>query len=518
MLVPLSSHTAASFRLSRNIGAPLYLAATTVSEAAIEQTMTKEGAFCKWMAADFWEEVSDRPLQVTGTIPKYVHGNYVKNGPGAFTTSKRKYTHAFDGLAKLIKFDIHHGDTIAFSAKFIDSDWKRSMMDHDTIPPSITTGPASPAFDLPERLYAAMTSATLFDNTPVNVEQIGTSRYMAVTDAPVMNEFELQTLTAKGRWTFPPIGGMAGYPIFSTAHGKKHLGNGNNYNYFLSVGLDGIQAHMVRTNADGSTRTSLGKVSTRGKIPYVHDISLTENYAILCLYPLTLNPPTLLSGKGFLEELVFDPTESAKIHVFPLNGTGPIVSLETPAFFAYHHVNAYEKDDRTIILDMLAYENANMINGPHGFLYMDNMMTARGRSQQVRDAHIWRWKLDLMTPNMCVMPEKTNECTMELATVSPLVQGKSYRYAYGFTGFHQPGFMDWAIVKQDLEGNGNGFWYEEWSYPGEPVFVPDPSGKAEDDGVLLCSVYNSKLEEIFLLVLNASTMKEVARAYTGIGM
>ena len=496
--------------------------------------ISKEDAFCKWMSLESLEEISDRPLEVMGTIPNYVHGSYVKNGPAAFSTTDRKYTHIFDGLAKLLKFDIQQGTNVRFTCKFVDSKWKRAMLEKDYIPPSLTTGTTDPPFSFRQVLYAAITSAVLFDNTPVNVEYIA-SRYMTTTDAPVMNEFDLKTLTTKGRWRLPKIKNMPGFPLFSTAHGKRDPNNASiNYNYFLEVGFNGIHAHMVRTDGNG-TRTSIGKISTAGKIPYVHDISVTDHYAILCLYPLTVDPFTLLSGKGFMETLVFDSTRPTIIHVFALDGTtfGPIASFETPAFFAYHHVNAYEDSTNhtTIVLDILAYETASMINGPHAFLYMANMMTEQGRNHQERDATVWRWTLELMTQPIGgrITPEKLEMMDqdtglrygMELATVSPLVQGKPYRYCYGFTGFYrgQPGYLDWSIVKKDIHDTcQNKIWFEERCYPGESIFVPDPSGQAEDDGVLLNAVYDSKRGETFLLILNATTMKELGRAYSGIAM
>jgi len=77
--------------------------------------------------------------------------------------------------------------------------------------------------------------------------------------------------------------------------------------------------------------------------------------------------------------------------------------------------------------------------------------------------------------------------------------------------------MDWAIRKQDVEKNErHGVWFEDSMYPGEVSFVRDPSGSEEDDGVLLSTVFDSIRGENCLLVLDASNMKELARAYTGV--
>jgi torulene dioxygenase len=56
------------------------------------------------------------------------------------------------------------------------------------------------------------------------------------------------------------------------------------------------------------------------------------------------------------------------------------------------------------------------------------------------------------------------------------------------------------------------FWEQEGHTPGEPIFVADPEGEAEDDGVLLTVVLDGYVERSYMLVLDARTLKEVGRA------
>jgi torulene dioxygenase len=48
--------------------------------------------------------------------------------------------------------------------------------------------------------------------------------------------------------------------------------------------------------------------------------------------------------------------------------------------------------------------------------------------------------------------------------------------------------------------------------PGEPIFVPDPNGTEEDDGVILSIVLIGELAKSILIVLNAKDMTELGRA------
>jgi beta,beta-carotene 9',10'-dioxygenase len=75
----------------------------------------------------------------------------------------------------------------------------------------------------------------------------------------------------------------------------------------------------------------------------------------------------------------------------------------------------------------------------------------------------------------------------------------------------QGNFID-NLVKLDLERNAGSSWYEDGCYPGEPVFVATPRAANEDDGVLLSVVLDAKKATSFLLILDASSFREVARA------
>ena len=46
------------------------------------------------------------PLQVSGTIPSWLHGDYVRNGPGTFKSMK----HLFDGYGMIVKFSFKDGN------------------------------------------------------------------------------------------------------------------------------------------------------------------------------------------------------------------------------------------------------------------------------------------------------------------------------------------------------------------------------------------------------------------------
>ena len=108
------------------------------------------------------------------------------------------------------------------------------------------------------------------------------------------------------------------------------------------------------------------------------------------------------------------------------------------------------------------------------------------------------------------------EENIELPTVAPAVANKPYRYAYGVHAQKDKNrFISSlinSIIKVDVHDHTVKTWTRENHVPGEPIFVPRPDGVSEDDGVLLTVALNGEKGTSALVVLDAVTMKEVARA------
>ena len=68
------------------------------------------------------------------------------------------------------------------------------------------------------------------------------------------------------------------------------------------------------------------------------------------------------------------------------------------------------------------------------------------------------------------------------------------------------------IVKLDVTAGEAVEWRGEGCHPSEPLLVLRPGAGEEDDGVVLSVVLEPGKGESFLLVLDAKTLKEVARA------
>lgn len=113
---------------------------------------------------------------------------------------------------------------------------------------------------------------------------------------------------------------------------------------------------------------------------------------------------------------------------------------------------------------------------------------------------------------------------IDLPTVAPVVANKPYRFAYGIhSDAEDPkvsatSFAD-SIIKIDVTTGTSKVWKDGNHVPGEPIFVARPRTAAdgdgelgEDAGVLLTVALDASKGTSALVVIDAESMEEVARA------
>lgn len=70
----------------------------------VSKLCVQYAAHCNWGLLEL--QVERLPLKVTGSIPAWLHGDYIRNGPGTFKGMK----HLFDGYGMLVKFSFKDGN------------------------------------------------------------------------------------------------------------------------------------------------------------------------------------------------------------------------------------------------------------------------------------------------------------------------------------------------------------------------------------------------------------------------
>ena len=443
------------------------------------------------------QELSHVPLDVTGPLPTWLQGTLVRNGPGKFEVGQQHFRHWFDGLAMLHAFTIESGN-VQYTNKFIDSPSYRYAQAHQQI------GYSEFATDPCRSIFKRM--ATLFTpqfgiNTSVSVSKLA-ERFVAWTEMPLPIEFDPQSLRTVGLVNF------ADDLKLHTATPHPHLDPASGDTINVSLQFGATSSYMVYTMPPESGRRALVARLPVRKPAYMHSFALTESYVILAEYPLVVNPlRLLLSGKPFAENLHWQPEQGT--HFLVIRKTDGVVvgRYPCPAFFCFHHVNAFERDDE-LIVDLIAYPDADVIRA----LYLDVLREPcpEGRVQPPNELR--RYRVSLTSGQ--VSYEKLSDEWLELPRVNyERCHMRDYRFVYGIgLNKQRPDDFSNQLVKVDVEQRTARTWFVPDCYPGEPVFVAAPHAQAEDEGVVLSVVLDARESTSFLLVLDGRTFTEIARA------
>merc|ERR1712156_240830 len=94
--------------------------------------------------------------------------------------------------------------------------------------------------------------------------------------------------------------------------------------------------------------------------------------------------------------------------------------------------------------------------------------------------------------------------------VNPNYYGRHYCYAYG------QAIVDvrrqYLVKKNVCDSTEDKIWYKEEHYSGEPIFIANPNGTSEDDGVLLVIVLDGATQLSYLLLLDGQSFETLAEA------
>jgi beta,beta-carotene 9',10'-dioxygenase len=419
----------------------------------------------------------------------------VRNGPGTFQVGSSRYRHWFDGLAMLHRFTFNQG-RVSYANKFLESDSYRAARENGRISYSeFATDPCRSMFG---RVMAVF-SPQVTDSAKVSIDNIA-GRFMALAETPIQVEFDPETLRKVGVFQYE----KAATGQMTTVHPHHDPLNGDVFNVVTRYHMVS-HYNIYRVNESGQ-QDQVASLPVH-RPAYMHSFGMTENYIILTEFPLVVNPVHLLLWlKPYIENFRWQPERGTPFWVVNRH-TGELVGrYDADPFFAFHHVNAFEQDDNTLVIDINAYEDASILDS----WYLDTMEQGE---QPLPVGQLRRYTIPLqgsradyetIAPDCIELPRFDYE---RYNTRS------DYRYVYGVS--MQPDGPRWfydQLVKIDIEQRQSLTWAEPDCYPGEPIFVGRPGREAEDDGVLLSVVLNAARGNSFLLVLDAATLQEMARA------
>lgn len=441
------------------------------------------------------EECDDTRLAVEGTVPGWLRGRYLVNGPGGFEAGATPFDHWFDAFAMLrrLRFD---DDGIAYANRFVRSDDYTYAQTHG----GVRTTQVGTVADRPPwtRLRQALTGA-FPDNPSIGVVRHGDD-YLAVTETPWGLQVDPETLATTGRVDLTDgldCDVTLGHPHYDAAEDTF-------YNLGISYERAGRFTLFTRPGSGGAP-TPLTRLQF-GDAPYVHSFALTAEYAVVTVNPVGLNFPQLLAGTltgATFADAMEALDQPLRFVVLDRTTGAHVTTVAAPPAFVYHHANAYATDDE-LVVDLVAYPDADA--RPLTALTLANLR--RGADLPAGD--LVRYRLPLAGGT--ATRDRLQAGPVEFPTINyRAVNGQPYRYCY-LAATEGGASLPTALTKVDVETGPVRRWRDTGTHPGEAVFVPRPDGDSEDDGVLLSVVLDPDADRSLVVVLDAATLTERARA------
>ena len=428
---------------------------------------------------------------VRGAPPEWLQGELVRTCPAVFEASRWRASHWFDGLGMIYAFRLA-SSSVAFQSRLLESEAASEIASGPSRMASFGTATGRTLW---QRLIQPIQRIT--DNTNVNIVKMG-EELVALTEGDRQLRVDAHSLRALG--PVPYVRGELDGAI-AGAHPHFDFERDRVVNFATTFGASGVVSIYEHRGGERS-RKLVGSWRTR-RIPYTHSFGLTKSHAIIVAHPFVVEPLDMLwSNRGYIDHFAWRPQDGTRLIVMERE-SGALTEYETDPLFAFHTVNAFERDGETV-LDLLAYPNAGIMEE----MRVDRMVA------KLPDLRPSLLRLVMQPGRRRAEREKLSDAGFEFPSTNyRRVSGKDYRFVWGAAdGPQAEGGYASSVVKVDIRtGTSSAFSDGERIY-GEPIFVARPDSTDEDDGVLLSVGSSQHAESSALAIIDAKTMQLLASA------
>ncbi len=455
------------------------------------------------------EELNDYVLElVSGSLPEQLSGTLYKNGPGRLERSGQWVHHPFDGDGMITAVKIKNGK-ITFSNRFVQTEaWKEEEKAGKFIYRGVfgtqkSGGPLANAFDLRLKNIA---------NT--HVVQLG-NELLALWEAAgphALNPNNLETFGLSNLGgVLQPGEAFSAHPRFDPGHHGHHR--------MVTFGVKTGPQSTIRLMEFDNNGTSPSKlISDRKDIfkgfAFLHDFAITPNWAIFLQNAISFNPiPFLIGQKGAAQCLRSKQGDKGKFLLIPRDcgayaGQSPL-TFDAPQGFVFHHLNAWEKN-QNIIIESIYYKDFPSI-APHEDFRQINF-------DQIPEGQLKSCSINIPDKEIEVVQISPQCC--EFAMVNPRNQGLQSHYCWMAVAEQKTGNAPLqAIKKVNLSNRDECFWSAApRGFVSEPIMIPNPASKLEDEGWIIVLVWNSQRKATDLVILEASDLSERALVHLPIAI
>ncbi len=403
------------------------------------------------MCAPVEQEVTANDLAFTGTIPPELEGRWLRNGPnpiGEVADPTKHHWFSGDGMVHGLR--LQDGKAEWYRNRWVRADRVARALGEEP--------PAGPSFGDNRTDHGPNTNVGGFAGTTwAMVEGGGT---------PVELTYELDTI---GRNDFSGTlpAAFSAHPKYDPSTGELHA-----MTYCWPDLIDHVKYVVV--NGEGLVTKSVDIPVP--DMPMIHDISITDRYAVIFDTSVTVNFDVM--AKGINIPFGWNDDHPSRVGLLPRDGgtADDVIWCDINPCALFHPLNAYDDADGNVVIDFCRYEKMFSLDhlGPFG---SDASPT------------LDRWTINPATRT--VTEERIDDRGHEFPRHDPRVGLKEHRYGYTAEVVLGADMLHGSTFKTDYTtGTLTEHSYGEGRGGAEPVFIPKADSKAEDDGWLMVLVHD----------------------------
>jgi carotenoid cleavage dioxygenase-like enzyme len=397
------------------------------------------------------------PLEVDGAIPPMLEGLLLRNGPNPAVVSDPHRYHWFSGDGMVHAIELRGGQAIRYQNRWVRT--RRLAHEIGTVPPrgpkEPINGPANTHVVSHAGKILALVETGFPHRLSSDLDTLGVEDFDATLTSPMTAHPKVD----------PGSGALVGfgYDIF-----------GPPYLRYFEIDAAGAMAHQ--------TEIALAHPAM------IHDFALGANLVAFMDLPVVFDPD--LAAAGHLIPFGWRPEEGARVGLLPRGAHGQAITwFDLDPCYVFHVMNAFD-DGVSMVLDVCRYESA--LDTDQGDLLTSGL------------PHLERWHLEKDRPR--VQRVIVDDTPVEFPRVDDLLVGRAYRYGYGVVIDRNDGVDHYsALIRYDRSRDESlRHVFGPGQEPGEPIFVRAPDGNSDDEGWVLCVVFDAARGASDLVILDAS--------------
>ncbi|KAK4895112.1 hypothetical protein LTR27_006718 [Elasticomyces elasticus] len=474
-------------------------------------------------------------LKVEGAIPKWLTGSLYRGAAATWDVGDYTAEHWFDGFSRNHRFEIADG-SVSYRSRNSADELMDFVRETGRSPgPLFSADPCKIIFGAFEATYrdgsaskgqtssgnvgvsyapnfAGLTGNSTTEGAPFDV-------LVSTTDGNLLQQIDPVTLEPLELFTYEASNKLLANGGSSAAH--PVLGeDGSVFNYVLDMKASPPTYRVFRISPRTGEAEILATI-TDAPPTYIHALFGSKKHLVLIVWQADLTK----EGVSVMDSLGdWDPNRKTLFYVVDRVNGGLLRKYESPdTFFAFHEINTFEDEAGDILIDLPRLDDYSFLTAANMANLRANLGTPNASSKNDLAGAFTRYRLPFH-------PEPSNagevpmykaeidfslplaQSNIELPRINPSRAGQSYRFSYGIHVEKVGNFAD-SIIKIDADEKQWKVWNPETRHvPSEPIFVSRPGAVLEDDGVLLTVVLDAHVRQSSLVVIDATTMKELGRA------